>query len=159
MLVSVSLASGSIVVSNGTSDVVNNGGLIDNVPIEGRGIYPSDIPLSLLNLPVYYTRITFSNRNDITINVIQEYKLETRDGRVLFEFTWDRPYPIPQNYSTQMQLFTRYHWKTFDYNFGFFDLTFGLYIKEDGSYTKLVFHGFVFGFGTMILNPYGEKLE
>ena len=43
MLVSVPLAAGSIVASNETTDVVNNGSLIDNVKTECRGTYLTDI--------------------------------------------------------------------------------------------------------------------
>ncbi|MFO7677740.1 MAG: hypothetical protein R6V50_05095, partial [Thermoplasmatota archaeon] len=122
------------------------------------GVYPACILLSLLNVPVPYLRVRFSNRNDIAIHYIEEYTLETRVGRVLYERTFDGS--MPPNFTTQVQLGTRHQWlRDFNYRFGFFNLTFGLYIKNDGSYTKLVFNGFVFGCGAMIFNPSGEKIE
>jgi hypothetical protein len=138
----------------------SKGSLLDNVPIECRGIYPIDIPLSLLNIPVYYTRIEFSNNNDISIHVVEDIKLETRAGKVLFEYSLVQPYPIEPHNDITTQMFTRYTWHDkFEYRFGLFDITLGFHITEDNSYEKLVFHGLVFGFGAMIFNPKGQIIE
>jgi len=134
--------------------------LLDKVPIECHGIYPLDILLSLLNVPVYYLRVEFSNNNDVPIDVIEVFKLETRAGRVLFEFTLEEPHPIPPHNDVQTQMCTRYTWHNlFNYRFGLFDFILDFYIKDDGSHVKLLFHGLVFGFGTMIFNPKGDVIE
>ncbi|MBN1861366.1 MAG: hypothetical protein JW840_07900 [Candidatus Thermoplasmatota archaeon] len=143
-----------------SNETAVNGSLLDKVPIECRGIYPIDIPLSLLNLPVYYIRVEFSNNNDVSINVTEVFKLETRAGKVLFEDTLEQPFPIPPHNDVQTQMFTRYTWRDkFNYRFGLFNFTLDFYIKDDGSHVKLLFHGLVFGFGTMIFNPKGEVIE
>jgi hypothetical protein len=168
-LIGVSICAVILLVLGSLSSVVgyqtvksepSKGNLLDNVPIECHGIYPIDIPLSLLNLPVYYVRIEFSNNNDVPIDVVEVFKLETRTGKVLFEYTLVEPHPIPPHYDVQTQMFTRYTWhNTFEYRFGFFDITLDFHIKDDGSHKKLVFHGLVFGFGAVIFNPKGEVIE
>jgi len=143
-----------------SSEMSVKGSLLDNVPIDCHGIYPMDIPLSLLNLPVYYIRVEFSNNNDVSINVTEVFKLETRGGTLLSERTLEEPIPIPPHFDVQTQMFTRYTWHdVFKYRFGLFDFTLDFYIKDDGSHVKLVFHGLVFGFGTVIFNPKGEVIE
>jgi hypothetical protein len=137
----------------------HNGGLIDKLDIECHGIFPVDIPLSILGYPVYYTRVEITNNNNITLSIDEYIKIETRAGRILLEY--DRPaYSIDPHSDVQTQMFVRNTWhKYFHYTFGFFDLTIDYNIIEDGSHTKLLFHGFVFGCGAVILNPHGEKIE
>jgi hypothetical protein len=143
-----------------SNETAVSGSLLDKVPIECHGIYPIDIPLSLLNIPVYYIRVEFSNDNDVSIDVIEKYLLQTRDGRVLYELTLEIPHPIPPHNDVQTQMCTRHTWHTlFNYRFGLFNFTLDFYIKDDGSHVKLLFHGLVFGFGTMIFNPKGEVIE
>jgi len=161
VLMSVPLVSSNeIPVIEEKYEPVNKGSLLDNVTIECHGIYPIDILFSLLNLPVYYTRIEITNHNDVAIWMNEHIKLEARDGRILIEFNYNSSLSIEPHSDDQTQMFVRNTWHSyFKYTFGFFDLTIDFTIRGVGEHTKLRFHGLVFGFGAVIFNPQGEVIE
>ena len=153
------ISSNEIPVNDEKSKLLSNGGLIDNVTNECYGTYLTDIPLILLGIRVNYIRIENKNYNEIPVYIDIHVKLESSNGKVLIEFDHQRDFQTQAPGMTVTCLFTRYDWKYFHYRFGYFDLTLDVTIREDGSHTKLVFHGFVYGCGAKIFNPKGEVIE
>ena len=134
--------------------------LVDNVEVECRGIYPVDILLAILWLPVFYIEINLHNLNEVPISINEHIVLAADDGRVLYDFEQELPFKLPANpyHVLSTSYFTRRAWKEQNYMWGNFDLTYTLYIPDDGSSKTLVFHGFMFNIGSAIFNAEGEEI-
>jgi hypothetical protein len=141
-----------------TQSLANSDNLSENIKIQCYGIYPIDVPLAILRLPVFYVRIQIDNNNDVALNVDQHLKLTTRAGRVLDEFDDNISFPLIPHSLVSTQYWIRAMWKYFHYLFGFFDLTLDFSLRDYDYQTTLLFHGLVFGCGAVIFNPNGDKI-
>ncbi len=132
--------------------------IFDDLIIKAHGTYLIEIIFALrggLNLGLLKTMVT--NLHYKTITLETHFTLvATRGNRVLDEF--DDFFELDPGYMRIAYFFTRCEWKYYEYRFGRFDLTWDIYIPEADSSKTLVFHGFVFPFGTVVFNPLGKEI-
>jgi hypothetical protein len=160
LLMSVPVISSSeMPVINEKSELLNKGGLIDNVPITCRGIYLEQILEAILWIPVFYIHFMYENNNDIPISINQHVTVTGRDGQILYDYDHNYPFKLNAHWSGDSQFMRRIELKNIGYMFGPIDITFYFKIPDDNSSVTLLFHGFIFNIGAVIFNRNGEKIE
>ena len=140
----------------------NSDWILENLKIKFRGSYPMELLFAIL-FP-----------NDLTYTVsglVTNYYYEpiTIDGYVTLIGKWenrvlDEFYDIfthnnVNGGSVSTKYITNFDWRYYDYTFGPFDFIWDVNIPEVDASITLVFHGFVFYFGTVIFNPEGEIID
>ncbi len=137
-----------------------SGGIFNELLIKCRGSYLMEMFFVLLGDPVdlLETRITNFYNDSITLER-HVTLVATREGRVLLdEFDDNLPFKLKSGNICITKYLDQYDWKYYDYQFGPFDFIWDIHIPEVDESITLVFHGYVFYFGTIIFNPKGDVI-
>lgn len=125
---------------------------LGDLQIECHGSYPFEILNALLGNCIFLFETRLSNHYEEDIIVEQHITLiGTRENRILDEF--DHDFKLESKHLCITKYFTQNDWKHYGYQFGRFDFIWDINIPKKEESITLLFHGFVFGVGTILLNP------
>ncbi len=138
--------------------ILNSSGFADNIKniicFSEISFIGDFLIANLLLFEFDFLTVTYDNYNDETLSVTERYEVTTISGRVIYNFTRNKnigPYKTnSHSFMTRMGLFKRL------YTFGPFKFTFEVYVKNDNSSKKVLFHGFALFLTAIIFDERGR---